>query len=246
MIGAIVGEYFGGSLEALGVQIQSSAALFDFERAWAAIVVACVLGIAFYLAVALAERLAVRWHPSARGDAGQDRPNGNERKEGRMKRRQVVLRRGRRRGRRGRGSAATARRGGAPATPRRAPAARRRSRCSSSGSRRRSSPATTRRRRRATTRQAGLDVTIKPGGPDIMPEQVVAGGQARVRHRLAAEPARDPRQGRRPRQHRAGLRALGHDRAHLEGQRDQHDREDEGQEGRRLAAAATSSSSSRR
>jgi NitT/TauT family transport system substrate-binding protein len=27
-------------------------------------------------------------------------------------------------------------------------------------------------------RQAGLDVTIKPGGPDIIPEQVVAGGQA--------------------------------------------------------------------
>ena len=27
-------------------------------------------------------------------------------------------------------------------------------------------------------RQQGLDVTIKPGGPDIIPEQVVAGGQA--------------------------------------------------------------------
>jgi NitT/TauT family transport system permease protein len=30
MIGAIVGEYFGGSPEALGVQIRNSAALFDF------------------------------------------------------------------------------------------------------------------------------------------------------------------------------------------------------------------------
>ena len=32
----------------------------------------------------------------------------------------------------------------------------------------------------------GLDVTIKPGGPDISPEQVVLGGQARNRHRLDA------------------------------------------------------------
>src|ERR687886_592210 len=29
-------------------------------------------------------------------------------------------------------------------------------------------------------RQMGLDVRIKPGGPDIIPEQVVAGGQAEV------------------------------------------------------------------
>ena len=64
MIGAIVGEYFGGSIEALGVQIKNSASLFQFEVAWAAIVVACVLGIAFYLAVALAERLAMRWQPA--------------------------------------------------------------------------------------------------------------------------------------------------------------------------------------
>ena len=51
MIGAIVGEYFGGSQQQLGIQIKNSAALFQFETAWAAIVVACMLGIAFYLAV---------------------------------------------------------------------------------------------------------------------------------------------------------------------------------------------------
>jgi NitT/TauT family transport system permease protein len=67
MIGAIVGEYFGGDQRALGVQIRNSAALFDFETAWAAIVVASILGMAFYLAIALAERFALRWHPSARG-----------------------------------------------------------------------------------------------------------------------------------------------------------------------------------
>jgi NitT/TauT family transport system permease protein len=67
MIGAIVGDYFGGSQEALGIQIRRSAGVFAFDEAWAAIMVASVLGIAFYGAVALAERLAMGWHPSAHG-----------------------------------------------------------------------------------------------------------------------------------------------------------------------------------
>ena len=65
MIGAVVGEYFGGSQEALGVQIRNSAALFAFETAWAAILVASLLGIAFYLAIAFVERLTLTWTPSA-------------------------------------------------------------------------------------------------------------------------------------------------------------------------------------
>ena len=64
MIGAIVGEYFGGSQEALGIQIKNSAALFDFETAWAAILVASILGIAFYTAVGLVERFALQWDPT--------------------------------------------------------------------------------------------------------------------------------------------------------------------------------------
>ncbi len=66
MIGAIVGDYFGGSQEALGIQIRRSAGIFAFDEAWAAIVVASILGIGFYAAVALVERRALRWHPSAR------------------------------------------------------------------------------------------------------------------------------------------------------------------------------------
>ena len=66
MIGAVVGEYFGGSQEALGVQIRNSAALFAFETAWAAILVASLLGIAFYLTIVLVERVTMGWHPSAR------------------------------------------------------------------------------------------------------------------------------------------------------------------------------------
>jgi NitT/TauT family transport system permease protein len=61
MIGAVVGEYFGGSYNALGVLIRSRAQILDFEAAWAAIFVACVFGIGFYAAVTVAERLVVRW-----------------------------------------------------------------------------------------------------------------------------------------------------------------------------------------
>ena len=63
MIGAIVGEYYGGSLDSLGANINQDASLFQFEKAWAEIVVACIFGIGFYLAVALAERFATRWQP---------------------------------------------------------------------------------------------------------------------------------------------------------------------------------------
>ena len=66
MIGAIVGDWFGGSLDALGVEIQRQAGVFAFTEAWAAIVVASVLGIAFYTAVAIVERLTMSWHPSSR------------------------------------------------------------------------------------------------------------------------------------------------------------------------------------
>ena len=64
MIGAIVGDYFGGSIQALGVQIENSISLFDFPLGWAAIVVASAFGLAFYVAIGIAERLATAWHPS--------------------------------------------------------------------------------------------------------------------------------------------------------------------------------------
>jgi NitT/TauT family transport system permease protein len=67
MIGAIVGDYFGGAPGALGVQIRRWVGIFAFDQAWAGIVLASLLGIAFYGAVAVAERLAMSWHPSVRG-----------------------------------------------------------------------------------------------------------------------------------------------------------------------------------
>ena len=61
MIGAVVSEFFGGPMKSLGVYIKSTASLFQTRQAWSAILVACVLGLLFYLAVALVERLAVPW-----------------------------------------------------------------------------------------------------------------------------------------------------------------------------------------
>jgi NitT/TauT family transport system permease protein len=66
MIGAIVGEYFGGPTNALGVSILNDSQLFDFARAWAGIMLASVFGIALYGVVALAEHATTSWHPSAR------------------------------------------------------------------------------------------------------------------------------------------------------------------------------------
>lgn len=67
MIGAIVGDYFGGAPGALGVEIRRWVGIFAFEQAWAGIVLASFLGILFYGSVALVERLTMSWHPSVRG-----------------------------------------------------------------------------------------------------------------------------------------------------------------------------------
>jgi NitT/TauT family transport system permease protein len=64
MIGAVVGEYFGGALNALGVLILTRARVFQFTEAWAGILLACLFGLALYVAVALVEHVALRWVPS--------------------------------------------------------------------------------------------------------------------------------------------------------------------------------------
>lgn len=66
MIGAVVSEYFGGNRSALGVFITQEAAQFRFQNAWAAIIIACIVGLAFYLFVLLIERLTIPWHSSVR------------------------------------------------------------------------------------------------------------------------------------------------------------------------------------
>ncbi len=63
MIGAIVSDYFG-TFGSLGITIKNSVALFDFETAWAAILVASILGVLMYISVSLAERFALQWDPT--------------------------------------------------------------------------------------------------------------------------------------------------------------------------------------
>jgi NitT/TauT family transport system permease protein len=64
MIGAVVGEYFGGALNAIGVLILSRSRVFQFNEAWAGVLVVCLFGLALYIAVSLLERWALRWVPS--------------------------------------------------------------------------------------------------------------------------------------------------------------------------------------
>jgi NitT/TauT family transport system permease protein len=60
VIAAIVAEYFGGLQNGLGSRITSAAANTAYARAWAFVVASIVLGLLFYLAGLLAERLLTR------------------------------------------------------------------------------------------------------------------------------------------------------------------------------------------
>jgi NitT/TauT family transport system permease protein len=68
VIGAVVGEFFGGPLYALGIYITLQTGHSRYPSAWAAIVLACVLGIGLYLIVVALERLVIPWY-SARETA---------------------------------------------------------------------------------------------------------------------------------------------------------------------------------
>jgi ABC-type nitrate/sulfonate/bicarbonate transport system permease component len=49
--------------------VVQSASSLRFDVTWAAILLAAVTGIAFYLVVVGLERALIPWHPSVRGDA---------------------------------------------------------------------------------------------------------------------------------------------------------------------------------
>jgi NitT/TauT family transport system permease protein len=66
MIGAIVGEYFGAQAEGLGYYIKTQAGSLSMDQVWAAVVVACAIGIAAYVLVVIVERLLTSWHISYR------------------------------------------------------------------------------------------------------------------------------------------------------------------------------------
>ena len=61
VIGAVVGEFFGGPLYSLGIYITLETGHSRYPTAWAAIVLACALGIVTYHTAIVVERLAVPW-----------------------------------------------------------------------------------------------------------------------------------------------------------------------------------------
>ena len=69
LIGAIVGEYFGGSSSVLGRVIVQSASALKFDVTWGAILLGAATGIAFYSIVVVVERLVVPWAAALRADA---------------------------------------------------------------------------------------------------------------------------------------------------------------------------------
>jgi NitT/TauT family transport system permease protein len=66
MIGAVVAEFFGGPQNTLGVYIKSQAGILRTREAWSAIVIACLIGIGFYLLIVLLERLLMPWQVANR------------------------------------------------------------------------------------------------------------------------------------------------------------------------------------
>lgn len=68
LIGAVVGEYFGGLTATLGRVVVAAASGLRFDVTWAAILMVSLMGIVLYLGVVLLERLLIPWHASLRGD----------------------------------------------------------------------------------------------------------------------------------------------------------------------------------
>jgi NitT/TauT family transport system permease protein len=66
VIAAVVAEYFGGLQDGLGSHIVSAASNSAYGRAWAYVAASCLLGLIFYLASSIAERVAIPWQPALR------------------------------------------------------------------------------------------------------------------------------------------------------------------------------------
>lgn len=61
VITAVVAEYFGGPQGGLGYFISTNAAQTRTAQAWSYVVAACALGLLFFVAAVLVERLAMPW-----------------------------------------------------------------------------------------------------------------------------------------------------------------------------------------
>ena len=65
VIGAVVGEFFGGPSYSIGNYVTNQTGSFRYPNAWAAIIMACALGIGLYLVAVLAERVVMPWQRRA-------------------------------------------------------------------------------------------------------------------------------------------------------------------------------------
>jgi len=65
-IGALVGEYFGGSSEVLGRIVLTSMSSGSFALAWAGIIIGALGAMVSYLIVTIAERLLIPWYAALR------------------------------------------------------------------------------------------------------------------------------------------------------------------------------------
>jgi NitT/TauT family transport system permease protein len=68
LIGAIVGEYFGGASNVIGRIVVQSASALRWDVSWAAILLGSATGIVLYLVIVAAERLLIPWHASVRAE----------------------------------------------------------------------------------------------------------------------------------------------------------------------------------
>ncbi len=67
-IGAIVGEYFGGTSEVLGRVVLTAMSSGSYDVAWAGILIGAVGAITAYVVISLIERVAIPWHSSLRAE----------------------------------------------------------------------------------------------------------------------------------------------------------------------------------
>jgi NitT/TauT family transport system permease protein len=65
-IGAIVGEFYGGTSEVLGRVVVTSISGGSFDVAWAAILIGSIAAFGSYVVVSLAERVAIPWYAALR------------------------------------------------------------------------------------------------------------------------------------------------------------------------------------
>ncbi|MCZ4353158.1 ABC transporter permease [Roseovarius aestuarii] len=67
LIGAIIAEFFGSPTLGMGFRISISVGQLAMDLVWSEIIVAALVGSAFYGGVALLEKAVTFWHPSQRG-----------------------------------------------------------------------------------------------------------------------------------------------------------------------------------